>query len=61
MVILDEGDNFPAWLHRVNVFDVIVDSRVLVTFLSVIENFLENRNVFECQLTSRVALPLHVW
>ena len=47
MVILDEGNNLPTWLYSVDVFNVIVDGGILVTFLGVIENFL---GLCECQL-----------
>lgn len=61
MVVLDEGDYFTAWLHVVDVLDVVVDRCVLIALLGVIENFLDDRNVFEGKLASRVAIPLHVW
>ena len=60
MVVLDEGNDLTAWLDVMNIFDIVVYGCVLVAFLRVIENFLEDRNILERQLTSRVALPLHV-
>ena len=48
MVILDEGDYFSARLKCLDVFDVVVDSCVLVALLGVVEYFLKHCDVFEC-------------
>ena len=48
MVVLDEGDYFPPRLKCLDVFDVVVDSCVLVAFLGIVEYFLQHCDVFEC-------------
>ena len=45
MVVLDESDYLSAWLKRLDVLDVIIDSCVLMALLGVVEYFLEHRDV----------------
>ena len=61
MVILDEGDDFPAGLEGLNILDVVVDRRILVALCSIVEDFLEHSNVFKCEIATRIAMALHVW
>ena len=61
VVVLDEGDDFPAGLEGLNILDVVVDGRILVALCSIVEDFLEHSNVFKCEIATRIAMALHVW
>ena len=60
MVILDEGYDFSPRLKSLNILYVVVDSRVLIALRSIVEDFLEHRNVFKCEIATRVAMAFHV-
>ena len=60
MVILDEGYDFSPWFESLDVLYVVVDSRILIALRRIVEDFLEHRDVFKCEIATRVAMAFHV-